>query len=436
MSKMVSGAAAITQTRDTSFVSQSGCPLGGRRRSASPRVPSVGAPIRGRNAVVPALISLWLALLCAGCANPGPPKPPSLHLPTLVSDLTAVRTGDRVLLRWTTPSRTTDNFPVKDQMTAQICREASPRPDTAAARPTFCSPVLRLTVAPGPSQVSDTLPARLCSDPVVLITYRVQIFNSNGRSAGDSAPAFAASGQAPPPIEALNGTPSERGAVLEWTAPAKSLGDQVELTRTDLSAPSMAAKPAKSARPHAKIRSKTVTPAKSATGPSGPVAFRTAEPPFGTTDTTAKFGGTYTYLAERVRLVRFGTHNLEIDSDPSSPVTIAMRDTFPPSSPTGLATVPGTGLAAPYIDLSWEPNTEPDLAGYRVYRELARPNGDPQGPLARLTPSPVTSPAYRDVAVSPGQRYIYWVTAVDASGNESAPSAKAQEVVTSTRSQK
>jgi hypothetical protein len=28
----------------------------------------------------------------------------------------------------------------------------------------------------------------------------------------------------------------------------------------------------------------------------------------------------------------------------------------------------------------------------------------------------------------PGQRYIYTVTAVDASGNESAPSAKAQEV--------
>jgi fibronectin type 3 domain-containing protein len=111
-----------------------------------------------------------------------------------------------------------------------------------------------------------------------------------------------------------------------------------------------------------------------------------------------------------------------------------MRDTFPPKSPTGLATIPGLSDAAngsptaAYIDLSWEPNSEPDLAGYLVYRQLARPNGDPQGPLGKMTPLPIAAPAYRDVAVAPGQRYIYSVTAVDASGNESAPSAKAQEV--------
>jgi fibronectin type 3 domain-containing protein len=113
-----------------------------------------------------------------------------------------------------------------------------------------------------------------------------------------------------------------------------------------------------------------------------------------------------------------------------------MRDTFPPKAPTGLATIPGEtealngSSAISYIDLSWEPNSEPDLAGYFVYRQLARPNGDPQGPLGKMTPLPIAAPAYRDVAVAPGQRYIYFVTAVDASGNESAPSAKAQEVVT------
>jgi fibronectin type 3 domain-containing protein len=111
-----------------------------------------------------------------------------------------------------------------------------------------------------------------------------------------------------------------------------------------------------------------------------------------------------------------------------------MRDTFPPKPPTGLATIPGASdaangsPAASYIDLSWEPNSETDLTGYFVYRQLARPNGDPQGPLAKLTSLPIATPSYRDVAVAPGQRYIYSVTAVDASGNESAPSAKAQEV--------
>jgi fibronectin type 3 domain-containing protein len=88
------------------------------------------------------------------------------------------------------------------------------------------------------------------------------------------------------------------------------------------------------------------------------------------------------------------------------------------------------GHASPYIDLSWEPNTEPDLAGYLVYRQLANADGSPHGSMVKLTTAIISAPAYRDVAVIRGQRYIYQVTAVDASGNESAPSAKAQEVVT------
>jgi fibronectin type 3 domain-containing protein len=127
---------------------------------------------------------------------------------------------------------------------------------------------------------------------------------------------------------------------------------------------------------------------------------------------------------------------LEMKSSRSNAVTLAMRDTFPPSAPTGLDTISGAApastaaaYAGPYVDLSWEPNSEPDLAGYRVYRQLARPDGSPQGPLARLTALPIAVPAYRDVAVKAGQGYIYSVTAVDAAGNESAPSAKALEVV-------
>jgi len=155
----------------------------------------------------------------------------------------------------------------------------------------------------------------------------------------------------------------------------------------------------------------------------------------GTLDASAAMGGTYAYVAQRVRSVTLGDHTLELYSEPSPAVTLAMRDTFPPAPPTGLASIAGFstpsagGESAPYIDLSWEPSPEPDLAGYFVYRRLARPNGDPQGPLARLTPLPIPAPAYRDVAVRPGQRYIYDVTAVDASGNESAPSAKALESV-------
>jgi fibronectin type 3 domain-containing protein len=69
------------------------------------------------------------------------------------------------------------------------------------------------------------------------------------------------------------------------------------------------------------------------------------------------------------------------------------------------------------VELSWSINVEPDLAGYRVYR--AEQEGV-RGAL--LTPELLPSPAYRDNSVQSGHRYWYTVTAVDRSGNESAPS--------------
>src|SRR4029077_3163281 len=43
-----------------------------------------------------------LAALC-GCGSPGVPLPPSLDLPKPVTDLRAVRKGDKVYLMWTVP---------------------------------------------------------------------------------------------------------------------------------------------------------------------------------------------------------------------------------------------------------------------------------------------------------------------------------------------
>jgi hypothetical protein len=335
-------------------------------------------------------------------------------------------------------------------MTAEICREVGSGPLTPAARAAACAPVRRAVVASGRSDLIDPLPNPLQTGPAVLLTYRLKLYNASGRSAGESAPAFAAGGAAPAAVADLHATASEGGAVIEWRAsPAE--GDHIDLLRTDLSAPPA---PVEKAKPHA---SRPVTRGKTSAAPKGrPEAQTGAQtraqtttlhllaadtPPdghgetAGTIDATAAMGSMYTYTAERVRSVTLAGHPLELHGMPSATVTLAMRDTFAPKPPTGLATVSGfarpdaAGEAAPYIDLSWEPNGEPDLAGYLVYRQLARPNGDPQGPIARLTPLPIPAPSYRDVAVRPGQRYSYHVTAVDASGNESAPSAKALESV-------
>jgi len=375
-----------------------------------------------------------------------------LRLPQLVNDLSAERVGDRIILRWTTPSRTTDDLEIKGSMTAELCRVTDIIPSTPAVGPTSCAPVRHLPVSPGPSQVDDTLPPALQSDPPLLLTYRIRIFNSTGHSAGDSTTAaYAAAGAAPAPFASLRATASEQGAVLEWKSvvgPAKSSADEIDLRRIDLSTPPRTEKkatPAIQRSGKSSSKSKSAQPRRSEDASPNEVHLRAPDSvasstrdTVGTVDTTAVMGDIYTYTAQRVRAVTLGSRKLEIASLPSALVTLAMRDTFPPKPPTGLATISGNASPdpavegakpQPYIDLSWEPNTEPDLAGYRVYRQLSRPDGSPQGPLARLTALPIAVPAYRDVAVRPGQGYIYTVTAVDAAGNESAPSAKTLESV-------
>ena len=107
-----------------------------------------------------------------------------------------------------------------------------------------------------------------------------------------------------------------------------------------------------------------------------------------------------------------------------------LRDVFPPAAPTGLEAVPGGVAEAEHsIDLSWTPNTDSDLAGYLVYRQQVSSSSSPAGSTARLTSTPIVAPAYQDRTAIAGQRYAYRVTAIDTSGNESAPSAVVRETI-------
>src|SRR4051812_1099735 len=87
---------------------------------------------------------MLLVTLATGCASPGNPRPPSLYLPALVTDLTAQRVGDQVQLHWTTPARTTDGLELKGALTAEFCRQTGPSAP--------CDTITRLPVQPGPSQ--------------------------------------------------------------------------------------------------------------------------------------------------------------------------------------------------------------------------------------------------------------------------------------------
>jgi Abnormal spindle-like microcephaly-assoc'd, ASPM-SPD-2-Hydin len=86
----------------------------------------------------------------------------------------------------------------------------------------------------------------------------------------------------------------------------------------------------------------------------------------------------------------------------------------------------GTGAAAgpPYVALSWNASTS-SVIGYNVYRGTT--SGGPYS--SKLTSSPVAELTFTDTTVQAGQTYYYVVTAVNASGVESADSNSASATV-------
>lgn len=90
-------------------------------------------------------------------------------------------------------------------------------------------------------------------------------------------------------------------------------------------------------------------------------------------------------------------------------VQAAAVDTTPPAVPVGLK-----ATAQPdSVQLSWAGSSEPDLAGYRVYRNSGG------GSFVELTASPIGTPSFIDAVVPGLVALSYRVTAVDTSGNAS-----------------
>jgi len=353
-----------------------------------------------------------------------------------------------VELRWTTPDKTTDRLDVKGTMTAEVCRIAVASFSTSNASSSGCIPVVRVPVQSGPTHAADALPPTLTVDPPSLLAYRVQILNVHGRSAGLSAEAFAASGMAPAAVEQLRAVATADGAMVEWQK--KDTTAQVELDRLPVGANGVAVEPvaAKTPKASSKPLVKKPTIAKPAAGkptgrsapklqPSspGPVEVKLRTPTEladagGTIDHTAEMGESYRYTAQRVRTVLLDGHRLEVRGFASGPVTLVMRNAFPPHAPAGLEAAPGgAGVGDRSIDLSWTPNTERDLAGYSVYRQEIDAKGVAAGTATRLNSTPVAGPAYRDQTAVVGRRYAYFVTAINTAGNESAPSEAVQETL-------
>ncbi len=130
-------------------------------------------------------------------------------------------------------------------------------------------------------------------------------------------------------------------------------------------------------------------------------------------DTRMDWGTTRCYIVRAVEVVA----RLPLESEATGPECTMLVDTFPPAQPRGLKSVTTAGA----INLIWEANTEPDLAGYHVLRAEG-----PSWEFARLTKMPVAETTFFDT-VKPGVRYLYKVEAVDKAGNVSKASDQIEE---------
>jgi hypothetical protein len=347
----------------------------------------------------------WVVLL-AGCGTPGAPQPPSLNLPDRVTDLSAARNGNRVALTWTMPRRNTDKLPLKGIVAVRVCRREGLSVDADG-----CASAGEVELSPGlKGSFAELLPPSLSTGAPRALSYFVELANRKGRSAGLSNAATVLAGEAPAPVTGLAAQVRREGVVLHWTADQSSAAVRLERTLLTASPP----------KPHTGPLPATPEPAEqnllveSAAGAA--------------LDKNITLGNTYEYRAQRVLRASVDGKPLDLNGELSPPIRVEALDVFPPAIPTGLVAVATAADAAsstePSIDLSWQPNTEADLAGYEVYRR------EDQTPWQRISgDQPAIGPAFHDAHVLAGHTYRYGVSAVDKGGHESGRSQEAQETV-------
>lgn len=347
---------------------------------------------------------LALAALLA-CGIPGAPQPPSLELPRTVGNLQAVRKGDKVTLTWTTPHETTDRKRMKHLGITRICR--------AVDRVAVAECVERVGALPpehtplaATASFTDTLPKPLQETHASgFATYAVEVENARGKSAGLSNQVTVPLAPTLPPPSHLfflvTADGVEINAYGEQSRAPAGLTFALHLYRrvegsaaaVDLGEPTMTEAMALNAG-------------------------------FGFMDRTAEWEKKYLYHVTVVTTVQQdGKPKAQISGDDSPEIEVFVHDVFPPAVPAGLQAVSSGTPQQPFIDLSWAPDTESDLAGYNVYR-----HEEGAGPV-KINSDVVKAPTYRDTAVQAGRRYSYSVSAVDVRGNESERSAEASETV-------
>jgi len=301
-------------------------------------------------------------LLLAGCGYIGDPLPPALNIPQAVADLRAVQIGDEIVVRFTAPARTTDGLIL-----------SKPGPADLRLGPVSAplSSQYEVPVEPG-EEVTFNVPVGSHADRSVAVSVRT--VSARGRHSAWSNPVVL---EVIDPLAVPAGLKAEahaRGVLVRWVSGDPRSQVQFRVSRSV----------------EKQERSEVVA--------------TVSKPEY--LDTNAQYGNPYRYFVEAM----LG----EALSRPSEVVLVIPEDRFAPETPTAVTAVAGVKT----IELSWEPNAEADLQGYRVFRSLGAESAEPI--------SQVSGPSFSDPEIVSGRNYSYAISALDQAGNESARSRPIQ----------
>ena len=354
----------------------------------------------GPNFFHPSSMPRWifqaLVLACAagwlcGCGVQGTPHPPRLERPARITNLSAVQVGQSLEIHFSLPQQTTEGSRLTKPLEIDILRTIAPQGPGISKLPEpqvwthltheewlpYAQNNALLYSAHLTEREFRDWRARTLVVGVRTLTrgFRHRPLESDPSNFVD-VPILDVSGA----VGSVHPVVTEKAVEIQFLPPTTSLSGE----------------PIHNLAGFRIYRSLTGTPG------TFELLGETATSPY--RDSKFEFGQTYYYEVAAL----FGEGSQPAMSDASTPVKVTPRDVFPPSSPQGLSSIYSAGA----VELVWTANTEPDLAGYNVYRLNDHT-------AERMNKGLVHTPIFRDATARPGETLSYYVTAVDFSGNES-----------------
>jgi hypothetical protein len=301
-------------------------------------------------------LSLLFLLLLSACGKEAPPLPPFIRIPEAVKDLRAVQSGNAVILSWTNPAKNIDGSAATNLAQVEIRTDGGP------------AEMLSVTGAGQPQ--SHSIPIRSISDK--RLTYTIVTDTAQGKKSAISNTAAITPVEVPGKVSGVHAVVDQRLIMLRWDKPAEhpELADAYVVIRTDM--------------PESQTVSDTQYD-----------------------DSEYEPGKIVTYQVTAIRRV---SENAVLGVGPQT-LTVTVEDKTPPRAPAGLDIVQSDTGAY----LTWNPNTETDLAGYRIFR-----SENPNGVFRPVADRVISTNAFFDPSYRSGQSYR--VSAIDEFGNESAMS--------------